>query len=77
VLRPQFVEHPDCALDCGKPAVRGLPPAVANSLLSRLSALPGTQLIPMYVDDRNMLIRCIDLRRLPALGAVPAEHGRL
>lgn len=72
VLRTQFVEHPDCDLSCGKPAVRGLPPAVANSLLDRLSALPGTQLVPMYVDGRNMLIRCTDLRRLPALGTCPA-----
>jgi hypothetical protein len=72
VLRTQFVEHPDCDLGCGKPAVRGLPPTVANSLLDRLSALPGTQPIPMYVDGRNMLIRCTDLRRLPALGTCPA-----
>lgn len=72
VLRTQFVEHPDCDLGCGKPAVRGLPPAMASSLLSRLSALPGTGLIPMYVDGRNMLIRCTDLRRLPALGTCPA-----
>src|SRR5258706_1066768 len=58
VLRAHFAEQPDCAPDCGKPAVGGLPPAVAASLLSHLSTLPGTQVVPMYLDRPNTLIRC-------------------
>jgi hypothetical protein len=49
----------------------GLPPATASALLGELAALPGTQAVPIYLDRGTGLIRCADLRSVPALGTCP------
>jgi hypothetical protein len=74
VLRASFAAKPDCGGPCRSQhprAEQGLPPATTAALIADLTALPGTHVVPIYLDRGGSVITCADLRQVPALGTCP------